>query len=170
MTFNFLFLSRFLPTKKNRDSWRLDKEISKSLVELIERRRNNPASNSGSEDLLEVMIRASRMENGGTTCSNSSVSSSSSAAPISVHDIVEECKSFFFAGKHTTANLLTWTTILLAMHPQWQELAREEVLRVCGARDIPSKDDFSKLKMVCFSFCCISTYTTNLLIKLQKGM
>ena len=99
------------------------------------------------------------MENSETRSSNSSgfsVSSSSSSSPstssspISVHDIVEECKSFFFAGKHTTANLLTWTTILLAMHPQWQELAREEVLSVCGSREIPSKDDFSKLKMVCY--------------------
>lgn len=152
-SFQKVFIStyRFLPTKKNRDSWKLDKEISKSLVELIERRRKYPVANSCSEDLLEVMIRASIMEDNIETISSNSLvssssSSSSSSSPISVYDIVEECKSFFFAGKHTTANLLTWTTILLAMHPQWQKLAREEVLRVCGARDIPSKDDFSKLK------------------------
>ncbi|THG03047.1 hypothetical protein TEA_010721 [Camellia sinensis var. sinensis] len=64
----------------------------------------------------------------------------------SVHDIVEECKTIFFAGKHTTSALLTWTTILLAMHPHWQQLARDEVLAACGARDIPTKDDVSKLK------------------------
>ncbi|KAK4361950.1 hypothetical protein RND71_017191 [Anisodus tanguticus] len=84
-------------------------------------------------DLLEVMIKATSHE-----YRNSS--------NITVNDIVEECKTIFFAGKHTTSNLLTWTTILLAMHPQWQEQAREEVLRVCGAREPPSKDDLAKLK------------------------
>lgn len=57
-----------------------------------------------------------------------------------------------FAGKYTTYNLLMWTTILLAMHPTWQELARDEVLRVCGARDTPSTDDIAKLKTVSIKF------------------
>lgn len=121
------------------NSWKLDKEIKKSVVKLIERRRESSgggdvmAEKSGRKDLLGLMIQAS----------NSSPSSN-----ITVHDIVEECKSFFFAGKQTTSNLLTWTTVLLAMHPHWQVQAREEVLRVCGARDTPSKDDVVKLKTV----------------------
>lgn len=86
-------------------------------------------------DLLEVMIRASEREG-------------SAAVAMTASDVVEECKTIFFAGKHTTANLLTWTAVLLAMHPQWQEQAREEVLRVCGARDCPTKDDLPKLKTV----------------------
>ncbi|CAM8898991.1 unnamed protein product [Rhodiola kirilowii] len=32
------------------------------------------------------------------------------------------------------------------MHPHWQVLARDEVLRVCGSRDVPTKDDVVKLK------------------------
>ncbi|XP_016486065.1 cytochrome P450 734A1 [Nicotiana tabacum] len=131
---------RFLPTKKNRISWRLDKEVRKSLIKLIEERRKISEdtqvllSDECPNDLLEVMIKAST--------SNEYTNSSN----ITVYDIVEECKTIFFAGKHTTSNLLTWTTILLAMHPQWQELAREEVLSVCGSRDTPSKDDLAKLK------------------------
>lgn len=85
----------------------------------------------GPKDLLGLMIQASN-----------------SSPNITDYDIIEECKSFFFAGKQTTSNLLTWTTVLLAMHPQWQVLAREEVLRVCGARDIATKDDVAKLKTV----------------------
>lgn len=88
-------------------------------------------------DLLEVLIEASI-----------NTTKDSRKKRISEYDIVEECKSFFFAGKHTTSNLLIWTSILLAMHPQWQQLAREEVMRVCGARDIPTKDDVSNLKTV----------------------
>ncbi|PNX96618.1 cytochrome p450 734a1-like protein [Trifolium pratense] len=65
---------------------------------------------------------------------------------VTVDDIVEECKSFFFAGKQTTSNLLTWTTILLAMHPHWQVKARDEVIKMCGSRDLPTKDHVVKLK------------------------
>ncbi|KAG6586408.1 Cytochrome P450 734A1, partial [Cucurbita argyrosperma subsp. sororia] len=120
---------RFLPTRTNVNSWRLDREIRKSLLKLIDRRRES--SIESSKDLLGLMIRAS----------NTSPSST-----ITVNDIVEECKGFFFAGKQTTSNLLTWTMILMAMHPQWQVKARDEVLRECGARDIPSKDNITKLK------------------------
>lgn len=139
------FFNRFLPTKRNLNSWKFDKEIKKSLIKLIERRKENSSENEKMEeetkspkDLLGLMIQASE------SCSPTENSN------ITVHDIVEECKSFFFAGKQTTSNLLTWTTILLAMHPLWQVRAREEVLRVCGARDIPTKDDVVKLKTVKF--------------------
>ncbi|CAH1434254.1 unnamed protein product [Lactuca virosa] len=132
---------RFLPTKRNRESWRLEREIKKSLMRVIERRRenwDNEGMENGPKDLLGLMIQASTKE---------SVNSSPATAPaITARDIAEECKSFFFAGEQTTSNLLTWTTVLLAMHPQWQVIARDEVLKVCGPRDIPTKDDVSKLK------------------------
>nr|GMC58754.1 cytochrome P450 734A1-like [Ipomoea batatas] len=140
---------RFLPTKRNIRSWKLEKEIKKSLMKVIEERRGNWGKEnleSGPKDLLGLMIQASMKEaskKGGEV----SPSSPSPASTITVNDIAEECKTFFFAGEQTTSNLLTWTTVLLAMHPQWQDQAREEVLKVCGPRDIPSKDDIVKLKM-----------------------
>ncbi|XP_023921288.2 cytochrome P450 734A1 [Quercus suber] len=130
---------RFLPTKRNMNSWKLDKEIKKSVTKLIERRKENCCGHVSVEkspkDLLGLMIQASKTS-----------PSSSSSSNFTIHDIVEECKSFFFAGKQTTSNLLTWTTVLLAMHPRWQVQAREEVQRVCGSRGIPTKDDVLKLK------------------------
>ncbi|CAK8563362.1 unnamed protein product [Lathyrus sativus] len=121
---------RFFPTRRNIKSWKLDKQIKKSLVKLIERRRENSNERieKGPKDLLGLMIQASSKTN------------------VTVDDIVGECKSFFFAGKQTTSNLLTWTTILLAMHPQWQVQARDEVLKMCGSRDVPTKDHVVKLK------------------------
>ncbi|OIT02784.1 cytochrome p450 734a1 [Nicotiana attenuata] len=142
---------RFLPTKKNRISWRLNKDVRKSLMNLIEQRRKSldcdqmQSSDEDPNDLLEVMIKASLRETSDQYTNNSTLNPCSSSI-IQVHDIVEECKTMLFAGKYTTSNLLTWTTILLAMHPTWQELARDEVLRDCGARDTPSKDDITKLK------------------------
>lgn len=120
-------------------------------MKLIDRRRENSINNVNgkcSKDLLGLMIQAS---------------DSSPHSSITVNDIVEECKSFFFAGNQTTSNLLTWTTVLLAMHPQWQLQARAEVLRVCGSRDIPTKDDVVKLKTVSYvstkiMFCLFSSF------------
>lgn len=122
-------------------------------MKLIQRHRVNSNSCNGMpssypKDLLDQLITASKKE----TKESGSKPNSSSAFPITVDDIVEECKGLFFAGKHTTTNLMTWTIILLAMHPTWQELAREEVLSVCGARDIPTGDDVAKLKMVSSNF------------------
>ncbi|XP_077210597.1 cytochrome P450 734A1-like [Tasmannia lanceolata] len=132
---------RFIPTKKNISSWRLDKKIKKSLVQLIGRRKENSGDGSA-KDLLGLMINA----NTNKSAERRTNKSLSSALKISDQDMVEECKTFFFAGKQTTSNLLTWTTVLLAIHPEWQEVAREEVFQLCGSRDIPTKDDIAKLK------------------------
>ncbi|KAG6526250.1 hypothetical protein ZIOFF_016232 [Zingiber officinale] len=133
---------RFLPTKTNTNSWKLEKEIGRRLVELISRRRERPEEEKGStkshgnaKDLLGLMIDAGEPKQRSTASSS-----------MTVGDIVEECKTFFFAGKQTTSNLLTWMTVLLAMHQEWQERAREEVLRVCGGRDVPSWEHLPKLK------------------------
>ncbi|CAN6216419.1 unnamed protein product [Urochloa humidicola] len=131
---------RFLPTKKNRLSWSLDREIRRGLVELIGHRsdeaeqdvKDKGNSNNGFRDLLGLMINAAGEKK---------------APAIPVADMLEECKTFFFAGKQTTTNLLTWATVLLAMHPAWQRRARREVLDVCGGADeLPSKDHLPKLK------------------------
>ncbi|KAL6602945.1 hypothetical protein ACP70R_043306 [Stipagrostis hirtigluma subsp. patula] len=133
---------RFLPTEKNRQSWSLDREIRRGLITLIGRRSEeadeedaelNDKNGNGFRDLLGLMINA-----GGKKA----------AAPaMPVEDMLEECKTFFFAGKQTTTNLLTWATVLLAMHPDWQDRARREVLDVCGgAGELPSKEHLPKLR------------------------
>jgi len=138
---------RFLPTRKNWQSWKLDREIRRSLTRLIARRsdeaeaENKAAGDGGAfRDLLGAMINAADRK--------TRAPPSPAAAAIPVEDMLEECKTFFFAGKQTTTNLLTWATVLLAMHPEWQERARREVLDVCGADELPSKDHLPKLKTV----------------------
>ncbi|KAL2479666.1 Cytochrome [Abeliophyllum distichum] len=129
---------RFLPTRRNIKSWKLEKEINNSLVKVIDQRTKNWGNEvveNGPKDLLGLMIQASLKREELNLNSR-----------ITVNDIAEECKTFFFAGEQTTSNLLTWTTVLLAMHPEWQALARDEVLKVCGSRDLPTKDDVVKLK------------------------
>lgn len=125
------------------NSWKLDKKIRRLLMKLIEERRHNlvnEESSNGVKDLLGLMLRANFKEQ---------IMAPGDQARIFKHnDIIEECKTFFFAGKETTSSLLTWTTVLLAMHPHWQTLAQEEIFKVCGSERTPSKDDLPKLKLV----------------------
>ncbi|KAH0710008.1 hypothetical protein KY284_011435 [Solanum tuberosum] len=157
---------RFLPTKRNIKSWKLDTEVKKLLMTLIQERtdnweKNEMPENNGPKDLLGLMIQASIKESsqlsssinspihhGSSTHNHNNNKNNNNPFMITANDIAEECKTFFFAGEQTTSNLLTWTTVLLAMHPQWQDLARDEVIKVCGSRAIPSKDDLAKLKML----------------------
>ncbi|CAN4122018.1 unnamed protein product [Withania somnifera] len=66
---------------------------------------------------------------------------------ISVDDIIDECKTFYFAAHETTTNLLSWSVLLLAIHPEWQEKARQEVLELYG-QDNPKPDSISRLHIV----------------------
>jgi cytochrome P450 len=55
---------------------------------------------------------------------------------MTIDEIMDECKTFFFAGHETTSNLLTWATFLLSINLEWQEILRKEVISICGT-DIP---------------------------------
>ncbi len=62
-------------------------------------------------------------------------------------DVVDECKTFYFAGQETTMSLLTWAVYLLAVHIDWQEEARKEVINLFG-KQVPKPDGLAKLKTV----------------------
>jgi len=121
---------RFVPTKKNRTRQRLNTEIQCSLHKLIE---INGKKCEDSKNLLGLMLSASK---------------AGSEFKMGIDEIIHECKTFYFAGKETTANLLTWATLLLALHQEWQDKARDEVLKVCGKHEHPNAENLSNLKIV----------------------
>ena len=98
-----------------------------------------------SDDLLGVLLE-SNMEH----CRGDG----NARAGITTDDVIGECKLFYFAGMETTSGLLTWTMVVLSMHPEWQDRAREEVLRVVGGAGTPPPDydGLSRLKIVSFHF------------------
>ncbi|KAL6619256.1 hypothetical protein ACP70R_034395 [Stipagrostis hirtigluma subsp. patula] len=121
---------RFVPTKKNQARQRLNQDIRNSLRKLIE---INGRKCEDSKNLLGLMLSASKAD---------------TELKMGIEEIIDECKTFYVAGKETTANLLTWATLLLALHQEWQEKARNEVLQVCGKYEHPTADNLSNLKIV----------------------
>eukprot|EP00250_Pteridium_aquilinum_P019432 c24429_g1_i3 orf=186-1445(+) len=133
--------ARFLPTAFNRLRWRIDRHIKRRLRQVINNRLERVAIGRGDSygsDLLGLMMAATR---GGLEGHQKKLT-------MHIDDIVDECKTFFFAGHETTATWLTWTALLLATNPSWQERTREEVQAICGMEETPTADTLSHLKIM----------------------
>ncbi|KAM0875242.1 hypothetical protein ACQ4PT_036931 [Festuca glaucescens] len=126
---------KYLPTKRNRCQWMLEKKLQNMLSEMIKCRVTSKESGFG-DDLLGLMLEA---------CFTKEQGEKQDEMILSIDEIVDECKTFFFAGHETTSHLLTWTLFLLSVYPEWQQRLREEILRECGKRN-PDADMLSKLK------------------------
>ncbi|KAL6846927.1 hypothetical protein ACP4OV_022780 [Aristida adscensionis] len=136
----------YLPTKKNLRTRQLDKTVRATLMAIIKNRLAAGKHDAGGygDDLLGLMLEAA--------CAPASGGAGESESPaiLSMDEIVDECKTFFFAGQDTTSHLLAWAMLLLATHPEWQDKLREEVRRECGGAGEapPTGDELSRLRLV----------------------
>ncbi|XVE78698.1 hypothetical protein DITRI_Ditri13aG0167900 [Diplodiscus trichospermus] len=129
--------SRFLPTRYNREIKSLKMEVDRLLLEIIQSRKGCVEigrSGSYGNDLLGMLLNEMENKRG-------------DKFRLNLQLIMDECKTFFFAGHETTALLLTWTVMLLASNPAWQEKVRAEVKQVCNGA-VPSVDQLSKLTLL----------------------
>lgn len=122
---------RYLPIKANREAWRLEKEIRDLILKVVKERKEAKSEN----DLLQMILESA------TTSSDSG-----QAAAID-RLVVDNCKSIYLAGYDTIAISATWTLMLLASNPEWQDKARAEVLEICGG-ELPDADMIRKMKKV----------------------
>ncbi|CAL5367357.1 unnamed protein product [Camellia sinensis] len=130
--------SRFFPSKYNREIKSLKMEVERLLMEIIQSRRDCVEigrSSSYGNDLLGMLLNEMQKKRSGNGFS------------LNLQLIMDECKTFFFAGHETTALLLTWTVMLLASNPQWQDKVRAEVKLVYNG-GVPSVDHLSKLTLL----------------------
>ncbi|KAL9995975.1 putative 11-oxo-beta-amyrin 30-oxidase [Helianthus debilis subsp. tardiflorus] len=131
--------SRFLPTKRNRKMKAIDHEVRNSIKSIIHNKLNAMKAGEGNyDDLLGIMLES----NGKVAEQNQNQSHG-----MTIYEVIEECKLFYFSGQETTAGLIVWTMILLAKHQEWQSRAREEVLSVLGDQNIDI-DGLNHLKVV----------------------
>ncbi|TQD93138.1 hypothetical protein C1H46_021231 [Malus baccata] len=128
-------ISMFYKTSDEIKSDKLEKGIRDSITEIVRKREKTAMTGEADgfgSDYLGILLKAHH--------------DAHEKQRISVDDLVDECKTFYFAGQETTNSLLAWTVFLMALHTDWQEEARKEVLELFGKDETPNSDGLNKLK------------------------
>ncbi|KAG8386497.1 hypothetical protein BUALT_Bualt03G0154700 [Buddleja alternifolia] len=129
----------YIPTKANKRMTTISNEIQSLLRGIInQREKAMERGETIGDDLLSTLMESNlkEIEEHG----NKNVG-------MSIEDVIEECKLFYFAGSETTSSLMVWTMVMLSKHQEWQARARDEVLQVFG-KNTPTFDGLNRLKTV----------------------
>lgn len=126
-------ISNMIKNKDDIASDKLEQGIKDCVVEIIRKKDQQDIMDASISDYLGELIKASHDKD--------------DLKRIFLDDIVDECKTFYFAGHETTTVLLGWTIFLLASHQEWQEKAREEVFQFFGQAN-PDQDSITRLKIM----------------------
>lgn len=108
-------------------------EIDSLIWEAVKKRE----CSSSEKDLLQCILEAA--------INDDNVGENSSRKFV-----VDNCKNLYFAGHEATAVAASWCLMLLALHPEWQSLIREEMDQLCpnGQLDAESISKMKKVTMV----------------------
>ncbi|KAK7275912.1 hypothetical protein RIF29_17038 [Crotalaria pallida] len=130
----YLFgISSFRGTMKQSEIGNLEKEIETLIWELVKERK---ASSSSEKDVLQSLLEAAKNdENQGL------------GEKFCKQFIVDNCKNLYLAGHETTTIAASWSLMLLALYPEWQDRIRTEVAQYCP-NGIPNTDSLPLLKTV----------------------
>ncbi|KAK4410421.1 cytochrome [Sesamum angolense] len=127
-------IEKIWKTQDDIESDKIEKSLRDSLMAILRKREEKvltgQADNFGS-DFLGSLLRVHH--------------DADKKNRISLDDVIDECKVFFLAGHETTSSLLSWTFLLLAIHTDWQDKARKEVLELFGQEN-PTAEGLPRLK------------------------
>ncbi|CAL9003080.1 unnamed protein product [Prunus brigantina] len=140
LLFGFLNF-RFLPTENDKKVRSLKKEVDALLLKLVrDRQAESQLCGTSEKDLLQMILESA---------------ASSTEMPSHKTDqfILDNCRTIYFAGSETTALAASWTLMLLALQPEWQDRVRAEIFEVCGDDDqlhhcLQDMNTLRKLKML----------------------
>lgn len=138
--------SKFLNPKQSYNAWKLGKEIDELLLAVIESRRRRGSQDAVQQqtDLLGLMLAGDDKK-------------AAEERRLTTKELVDECKTFFFGGHETTALALSWTLLMLAIHPEWQSTLRAEVMEATDPSGELTSDVLSRLTKVCIYSCSTET-------------
>lgn len=134
----------FLPTRENKEMWRLKKEVDMLIMEMIHDReiKNQNKDDEKQTDLLQKILEGAACD----TTLNANAKGIFKAKHNMNQLIIDLCKNIFFAGSESTAIAVSWTLLLLALHPEWQQRVRSEILDTFDKKMPHSFSDMRKLQ------------------------
>jgi cytochrome P450 len=138
-----VFHCRFFPTTRNRKISKLIHKNEKILKQIIQIRQEQARVDESfvAKDILDFMM---------STNSNNKNKKvvDGTTSQLNIQNLVDECKTLFLAGYATTTSFLTWTMLLLAEYPEWQERARAEIQEVCSFNNDINATKLNQMKIV----------------------
>lgn len=106
-----------MPTWTNIRIRQVSKEIDNYLRDMINKRMNEMKGGAATKsDFLGLLLESNFQ----------AIEQGNESAGLSMQDIINECKLFYFAGHESVGLLLVWTTVMLSRHPKWQEREPEK--------------------------------------------
>ena len=136
MSIIYYCYSNVVKTRDDIESDKLDRGIKNSFTNMINGREKaamTGQSDGFGSDFLGLLLKAHHEND--------------IAKKITIADLIDECKTFYVAGHETTTSLLTWILLLLSIHSEWQDKARNEVIEMFGQQH-PTPDGLTRLKIV----------------------
>nr|XP_043614216.1 cytochrome P450 CYP749A22-like [Erigeron canadensis] len=133
-------LGKVFKSKEDVESDKMEATIRDQIMQIITSKEKTLVSgeeDKSSDDYLGLLLKAYHDEMDG------------SSYKLSIQDIIDDCKTIHFAAHQTTTLLLSWATLLLGVHTDWQEKARDEVQEVFGDdQQNLTSEGISKLKIM----------------------
>ncbi len=160
-----VFHCRFFPTPSTRKISKLIHKNEKILKQIIQIRQEQARVDESfcAKDILDLMMSTN------SNNKNKKVAHGTTSQ-LNIQNLVDECKTLFLAGYATTTSFLTWTMLLLAEYPKWQERARVEIREVCSFKNDIDATKLNQMKIVstyfynfemlcnlnnCYMFMCV---------------